>query len=232
MHVGPILVEVVLGNVKNVNLTVRRQSGAVRLSAPRRMRPEAIRAFVLSKVSWIERHQAKARAQPPPRAAVFVDGERHDVWGRPHLLTVTEAPGRSTVECEEGRMRLTVAPGANVERRRTIVAGWQREEVRRAATPLISRWESRLGVEVNRWFVRRMTTRWGSCNPLRGHIRFNSALAAKPPDCLEYVVVHELAHLLVPRHDARFYAVMDRHLPGWRTVRRTLDGTTAGDLRD
>lgn len=222
-EIDAIAVDVVRKNIKHVHLMVSPPTGHVRISAPRRMNLASIRAFAISKLDWIRRQQRRIRARAPETARRYVDGESHDVWGRRYRLEVRERHRRPSIRLGHETILLTVRPGADLATRDAIVSAWYREQVREAALPLIAAWEARMGVAVNRCFVQRMTTRWGSCHPSRRNVRLNAELGRRPPECLEYVVVHELAHLLEPRHDTRFYAVLDRHLPTWRHARRALN---------
>ncbi|MGD9897444.1 MAG: M48 family metallopeptidase, partial [Candidatus Methylacidiphilaceae bacterium] len=153
----------------------------------------------------------------------YRDGERHYLWGTSYPLRVVEGPGPRGVELQSDEILLRVPPGAASEKRAELLALWYRGLVRQAAAARIAQWEPRLGVKVKGVFVQRMKTRWGSCMIRRRHIRLNSELAKKPPDCFEYVVVHEMAHLLVRLHDARFKALLDRFLPDWRERQRRLN---------
>lgn len=218
-----ITVDVVLKNIKNLRLTVHPPAGRVRISAPKRTSMKTIRAFAVSKLEWIRKQQVKVREQERETPLEYVDGESHYAWGNRCLLRVSESEEPPSVGLESGSLRLQVRPGTDREKRQTVVEDWYREQVKTAVPPLLARWEPRLGVRVERFHVRQMKTRWGSCNPKARTIRLNSELARKPPELLEYLVVHELVHLLEPTHNARFYALMDRYMPDWKVHRRTLD---------
>ncbi len=233
---GDVTVEVVWKKVKNINLTVHPPLGRVRISAPRRMSLDTIRAFANSKLDWIRMHQARMREQAretpgetprdrprSPRDSEYVDGELHDVWGKRYLLAVSERDVPSSIGLNHDGLLLQVRPRTNRDQRRAVVESWYREQVRTAVPPLLARWEPRLGVKLERFQVRRMKTRWGSCTPSARTIRLNTELATKPPVLLEYIVVHELVHLLEPSHNARFVALMDRYMPDWRTHRDELN---------
>ncbi|OJW08882.1 MAG: metal-dependent hydrolase [Planctomycetales bacterium 71-10] len=223
IKLGEIPVDVTFKDIKNVHLSVLPPSGRVTISAPRRMRLDAIRVFAVSKLDWIKRQRIKIQSQEREPEREYVDRESHYVWGKRHLLRVLERPGPSGVRLEQGRLILEIRPGLDARRREALVETWCREELRREARPIVAAWEKRLGVELARFDVRRMKTRWGSCNPRRGSILLNTDLARKPRECLEYIVVHELTHLIEPTHNARFVALMDRHLPSWRSARKTLN---------
>jgi hypothetical protein len=195
----------------------------VRISAPRHTSLDTLRVFALSKLGWIRQQQAKLREQEREAPRDYVDRESHYLWGKRYLLTVLESDEPPAIDLEHRRMLLRVRPGTGEVRRQELVEEWYRERLKEAVPPLLARWQPRLGVEVERWFVQRMKTKWGSCNHRSGTIRLNTELAKKPPECLEYVVVHELVHLLEPTHNARFIALMDRAMPNWQVHRQTLN---------
>jgi predicted metal-dependent hydrolase len=209
-------------NVRSIRLSVHPPAGEVRISAPRWMSLDQIHAFAVSKLAWIEKHQARLRAQERAAPRGFVSGESHYLFGRLHPLRVAHAGRAPSVELTPGGLLLTVRPGTCAAKREAVVEAWYREELRRAAAPLIAHWERSLGVEVRRLYVQRMKSRWGSCNPVARTIRLNSELAKRAPEYLEYVVVHELVHLLEAGHGARFRDLMDGFLPGWRELRAGL----------
>lgn len=223
IELGGITVDVVLKDIKNVHLSVYPPEGRVRISAPRRMNLDTIRVFAIGKLDWIKQQQAKLRNQEREAPRDYVERESHYVWGRRYLLAITESDERPGVELRHRWMLLRVRPGALEDRRQTLVEEWYREQLKRAVPPLLARWQPLLGVEVERWFVQRMKTKWGSCNHRSRTIRLNTELAKKPAECLEYIVVHELVHLLEPTHNARFVALMDRFLPKWQFHREVLN---------
>jgi len=229
--VGDVTVEVVRKRVKNINLTVHPPLGRVRISAPKRMSLQTIHAFAEAKLDWIRKHQARMQEQareaprdrPRPRALEYVDRESHAVWGKRYSLAVSERDETFSVELNHDGMLLRVRPQTTRDQRRAVVEEWYRDQIRTAVPPLLTRWEPRLGVKLERYQVRRMKTRWGSCTPAARTIRLNTELATRPPELLEYIVVHELVHLLEPSHNARFVALMDRHMPDWRAHRDALN---------
>jgi len=223
IQLDDVTVDVVLKNIKNLRLTVHPPAGRVRISAPKRTSMKTIRAFAISKLEWIRKQQVKVREQERETPLEYVDREIHYAWGKPYLLRVSESDGPPSVGLEGGSMLLQVRPGTDRDKRQAVAEDWYREQVKTAVPPLLARWEPRLGVKVERFHVRQMKTRWGSCNPKARTIRLNTELARKPPELLEYLVVHELVHLLEPTHNARFYALMDRYMPDWKVHRRTLN---------
>jgi predicted metal-dependent hydrolase len=230
IEVGDISVDVVFKNIKNVHLSVHPPTGRVRISAPRWVKLDTLRVYAISKLDWIKKQQVKLQAQERETRREFLERESHFVWGQRYLLHVVEKDQASSVKLEHKQIVLTVRPKSNKAKRETVVSAWYRDEVRNAMTPLIAKWEAALGVKVNRVFVRRMKTRWGSCNPRTRNIHLNSELAKKPRECLEYVTVHELIHLLEPSHNARFVALMDKSMPNWRHIRDELNRAPLGHV--
>jgi predicted metal-dependent hydrolase len=220
---GDIAVDVVLKDIKNVHLSVYPPTGRVRISAPRRMSVDTIRVFAISKLEWIKRQQTRVRTQERESKREYLDRESHYVWGKRYLLKVLEEDAAPYVHVRSGAMVLRVRPGSSEETRASVVAAWYRQTLKTAAQPVIDLWEPRLSVTVRRLFVRQMRTKWGSCNPVTRSIRLNTELAKKPRECLEYVVLHEMVHLIERRHDERFRRYMDRFMPQWRQYRDELN---------
>lgn len=223
MLLGGIQIDVLRKDIKNVHLSVHPPAGRVRIAAPRHLSDDAIRAFAIRKLGWIRRQQAALQEQERETPREFLDRESHFVWGRRLLLRVVEADATPRVELSPRRLTLHARPRTPVSKRVQILEEWYRLQIRAALPPLVSRWANLMGVTVRHVFVQRMKTKWGSCNPRAGTIRLNTELARKPPECLEYLVVHEMAHLLERTHNPRFVALMDRFLPAWHSVRQTLN---------
>ncbi len=210
-------------HIKNVHLSVHPPTGRVRIAAPQDMDVRTVRLFAVAKLDWIKRQQRKLASQDrePPRE--FLDREGHYLWGRRMLLKVLEADAPRAVEVRHSALVLRVRPGDATDAREQTLAQFYRDQLKAESFPVIERWESRLGVHAQALFVRQMKTRWGSCNPTARTIRLNTELAKKPRECMEYVIVHELAHLLDATHGKTFIALLDRHLPHWRETRRFLN---------
>jgi len=223
LKLGDIVVDVVLKNIKNVHLSVYPPTGRVRISAPGRMNIDIIRVFAISKLDWIKQQQKKLREQQRETPREYVDRESHYVWGKRYLLAIRESDEPSSIELKHSRMLLRVRPGTVERSREALFEGWYREQIKAAVPPLLARWQPLMGVKVERFFVQRMKTRWGSCNHKARTIRLNTELAKKPAECLEYLVVHELIHLLEPTHNARFVALMDRFMSKWQFYREVLN---------
>jgi predicted metal-dependent hydrolase len=220
---GDIPVEVVLKDIKNIHLSVHPPTGRVRIAAPKRMSIDTIRVFAISKVDWIKRQQTKLREQERETPREYLDRESHYVWGKRYLLAVVASDEPPSVELRHSRMILRVRPRTHEDTRRVVIEEWYRERLKEAVPPLLARWEPLLGVNVDRFFVQRMKTKWGSCNPSRRSIRLNTELAKKPRECLEYIVAHEMVHLLEPTHNRRFVILMDELMPRWQSLRDSLN---------
>jgi len=223
LELAGIAVEVVRKDIKNVHLSVLPPVGRVRLSAPAKMNAATIRLFAISKLGWIKRQQKRLQSQVRESEREYVDRESHYVWGRRRLLKVVVEDVPPLVREVHGSLVLKVRPGADWEAREAVVAGWYRQQLKAAVPPLIKKWEPLLRVRVRRFFVQQMKTKWGSCNPTNGSLRLNTELAKKPRDCLEYIVVHEMAHLLEPTHNARFTDILERFMPQWRHHQESLN---------
>jgi predicted metal-dependent hydrolase len=209
--------------IKNVHLSVYPPSGQVRISAPRGMSLETIRLFAISKLGWIRQQQKKISEQErePPRE--YLDRESHYVWGKRYLLKLVEQDAPPAVELKHSHILLQTRPGTTEQKKQAILDQWYRAELKQAVPPLIVKWQPLMGVKVERFFIQRMKTRWGSCNPDSAHIRLNTDLARKPRECLEYLTVHEMVHLLEPTHNARFLTLMNQFMPNWRWCRQVLN---------
>ena len=223
VKLGNIAVDVVLKDIKNVHLSVHPPTGRVTISAPSRMTLDTIRVFAISKLGWIKQQQRKLQMQERETAREYLDRESHYVWGRRYLLKVSESEGPPSVELRHNRMHLRVRPGSDETKRHAIVEEWYREQLKQAVSPFVEKWEQLIGVKVRRVFVQRMKTKWGSCNHRARTIRLNTDLAKKPRECLEYLVVHELVHLLEPTHNAHFIGLMDQFMPKWSFYRQRLN---------
>jgi len=228
LNLGDIAVDVVFKDIKNVHLSVHPPAGRVRISAPRRMGRDTIRVFAISKLDWIKKQQRKLQGQERETPREYLDRESHYVWGQRYLLNVIECDGAPSIELRHDEMLLRLRPAADSRYAKAVVEEWYRDQIKKAVPSLIAKWEPVMGVKVARLYVRRMKTRWGSCTPRRRSIRLNTELAKKPPELLEYIVVHEMAHLIVRGHNGRFKSIMDQHLPHWRMHRRELNSAALG----
>lgn len=222
--VSGITIDVVRKPIKNLHLAVQPPDGRVRVAAPLHLSDDAIRLAILGRLAWIRRQQAHFAAQERQSPRQYVSGECHYVAGRAYRLRVLEADAAPQVRLAGGGfLELQVRPHSTPAQREAVLHAWYRQRLRDEIPALIARWEQVLGVQVTAWGIKRMKTRWGTCNPDAQRIWLNLELAKKPPACLEYVVVHELVHMLVRPHNAAFIAHMDRTLPNWRQWRDELN---------
>jgi len=223
LKLGDITIEVIQKDIKNIHLSVNPPDGEVRISAPLNINPEAIRAFALTKLIWIKEQQQKIRKQDRDIPRDFMERESHFVWGKRYLLSIIEIDEPPSVNLSHDKMILRVRPGTTPVKMKEIVQEWYRDLIRDIVPSLIEKWSPILGVSVEKLFVQQMKTKWGACSPNNGNIRLNSELGKKPKDYLEYVVLHEMAHLLEPTHNERFQAIMDRCMPNWRHLKDELN---------
>ncbi len=223
INLGDIAVDVVLKDIKNVHLSVHPPTGRVRISAPKRMSIDIIRVFAISKLDWIKQQQTKLREQERETPREYVERESHYLWGKRYLLTVSESDEPPAIEVKHSRMHLRVRPRTDEDKRKVLVEEWYRGQLKEAVPPLLARWQPLLDVRVERFFVQRMKTRWGSSNPDARTIRLNTELAKKPHACLEYIVVHEMIHFLESTHNTRFIGLLNRFMPQWSHYRESLN---------
>jgi len=223
LQLGDVSVDVVFKDIKNVHLSVHPPSGRVTISAPSRMSFENVRLFAISKLAWIKKQQRKFAQQERESPREYLERESHYVWGKRHLLRIEPTIRERGVRTEHRLLVLRVPKGASETERSEVIDFWYRAQLKQAAAPLIEKWEKRLDVSVRRWFVQKMKTKWGGSSPERRTIRLNLELAKKPPECLDYIVLHELVHFLEPNHGERFRALMDQYMPHWQSVRQTLN---------
>jgi len=223
INLGEIAVDVVQKDIKNIHLSVYPPSGRVRISAPLRMDIDTIRVFAIAKLGWIKSQQRKLREQEREAPREYLDRESHYVWGKRYLLKIELHDGAPEIELNHSKMILRIRAAASQERKQEVLEAWHREQLKVALPPLLAKWEKLLGVKAGRCFVQKMRTKWGSCSHDSGNIRLNTDLAKKPPECLEYIVVHELVHLLEPSHNQRFVFLMDQFMPKWKFYRDQLN---------
>jgi predicted metal-dependent hydrolase len=223
IQIGDVSICVNRKSVKNVHLSVHPPSGRVTLVAPAATRLEVARAYAISKLGWIRAQQAKLHSQVREAPRKFVERESHYLWGRRHLLTIAYEDTKPSITVDHRRITLTVRPGSDAEKRGNIMHEWHKSLLHRVVPSLIQKWEAKLRVSVGQYFLQRMKTKWGSCNHAAGHIRLNTQLATKPKDLLEYVIVHEMVHLIEPTHSERFLTILGKHYPSWREARTELN---------
>lgn len=225
---GDITISMAFKAIKNVHLTVLPPDGKVTLVAPLGTRPEVARAYAITKLQWIRQQQETLRLQAREKPRLFVERESHSVWGRRYLLSVVEADVKPHVKLDHKRITLMVRPGHDAAKRLDVMHEWHKSLLHALIPKLIAKWEPILGVKVSGYFLQRMKTKWGSCNHHAGNIRLNTELVKKPKDLVEYVLVHELSHLLEPTHNERFISLLDQHWPHWRECRAELNELPLG----
>ena len=223
IQLGDIPFLITWKKIKNVHLSVHPPSGRVTMAAPIETRLEVARAYAISKLSWIREQQSKLRHQAREAPRTFVERESHYLWGRRHLLTIVNRETKPFVSLDHRRITLTVRPGSDPQKRADVIHEWHKSLLHELVPLLIKKWEPRLNVRVARYFLQRMKTKWGSCNHEAGHIRLNTQLVRKPKDLLEYVIVHEMVHLIEPTHSDRFLTILGEHYSTWREARAELN---------
>ncbi len=223
IQLGDIVIAMTRKNIKHVHLSVHPPTGRVTLVAPIGTRPEVARAYAISKLGWIRDQQTKLLRQARETPRQYVERESHYLWGRRYLLSIVEMDAKPLVRLSHRRITLAVRPGSTSERRGEVMHEWHKALLHEAVPPLIRTWEARLGVTVSGYFLQRMKTKWGGCNHRAGNIRLNTELVKKPKDLLEYVVVHEMLHLIEPTHNERFVALQSEHYPTWREAQADLN---------
>ncbi|UWP97801.1 M48 family metallopeptidase [Aliiroseovarius crassostreae] len=225
IEVAGLAVELVRKNIKNLHIGVYPPAGHVRVAAPPSIGDDAVRVAVLTKLSWVKAKQLEFANQEREAIRRYVSGETHFVFGNARRLQVNSGDARRhRIELPPGdRLVFSVPKDSNQIQRAAWLEGWYRTELKEKVKPRIEKWVQRLGVAVPRWGVRRMKTKWGSCNPEKSIIWVNSELAKKPLICLDYVILHEMAHFISPRHDEEFIRVLDLHMPNWRQIRSDLN---------
>ena len=222
IQLGEISVLVTRKDIKHVHLSVHPPTGRVTLVAPVGIPLDVARAYAISRLGWIRNHQAKLRTQAREAPRRFVERESHYLWGRRHLLTIVQRETKPFVSLDHRRITLTVRPGSDPQKRAAVMHEWHKRLLHFVPS-LIRKWELRLNVRVAGYFLQRMKTKWGSCNYKATHIRLNTQLVTKPKDLLEYVIVHEMVHLIDPTHSDRFLTILGEHYPTWREARAELN---------
>lgn len=223
MEAGGFQVKVVRKRIRNINLYVKPPDGRVEVSAPYGAGDAAIAAFVCRKAAWIRSKQAALRERVPRPPRQWVSGESFFLWGREYLLRVAE--GNWSLRFSGSEAFFTVKPGSTAEQREAWIREWYRDRLVRQAEILLPAWSERTGLVPASWQTKFMRTRWGTCNTVTRKIWLNPRLALKPPECLDYVILHELAHLRVRDHGPDFRAILDRYMPAWKDIRRRLNSS-------
>ena len=229
IRLGEIAIALTRKDVKHVHLSVHPPSGRITLVAPNSTRSEVARAYAISKLGWIRDQQAKMRGQARETPRQFVERESHYLWGRRYLLIVREKEEKPSIRLSHRTIMLTVRHGSSAAKRAAVMHEWHKSLLHESVRELIARWEPKLDLDVAGYFLQRMKTKWGSCNHQARTIRLNTELVKKPKDLVEYVVVHELLHLIEPTHNERFFGLISKHYPAWREARAELNELPLGD---
>ncbi|MCX6930183.1 MAG: SprT family zinc-dependent metalloprotease [Verrucomicrobia bacterium] len=227
--VNGLAVQIVRKAIKNLHLGVYPPNGRVRVAAPLAVTDAAVRLAVIGKLGWIKRQQARFEAQPRQSEREMVSGESHYFLGSRYRLRVIERNGATSVALRnKSTLELHVRPETDAGQRNRILHHWYRRQLKELIPPLIEKWQMVLGVAVEEWGVKKMKTKWGTCNIEARRIWLNLELAKKPVPCLEYIIAHEMVHLLERHHNDRFIAIMDKSLPHWRSCRHQLNAAPLG----
>jgi|TARA_A100001518_G_C1227078_1_gene78801 hypothetical protein len=226
IQVGELEVEIVRKPIRNLHLGVYPPDGRVRVAAPPKVSNDAIRVAVVSRLGWIKRHIRSFEAQPRQSERNYVSGETHYHLGKQYRLKLLERAGPSSVELRQSDwIEIRVPKGKDRDFRERVMQRWQRATLKKVSASLVSDWAERLGIPEPSLGVKRMKTKWGSCNAGDNRVWLNLELIKKPSECLNYVVLHEMAHLIEPNHGEQFVALLDRYMPNWRNLRDRLNST-------
>ncbi len=223
IQLGEITIDVTHKDVKNIHLSVYPPVGKVRITAPMHMELDTIRIYAISKLGWIKKQQEKIRNQEREAPREFLNRESHYFNGKRYLLRIEYVDTTPKVELQHETMVLHVRPGATIEKMQSVLDEWYRHHLKEKIVDLIDHWEKIIPVKVNEFGVKKMKTKWGTCNTEAKRIWLNLELAKKPPECLEYIIVHEMIHLLERRHNQRFIRLMNEYMPKWRFYRDELN---------
>lgn len=224
LQVGGIEAVVLYKPVKNLHLNVLPPVGKVRVTAPQNMNDDAIRTFLATRISWIKKQQAKFKQQERQTPREYVSGETHYFFGKKYRLEVVHAETKESVQIKgKNKIILTVKPKSNVLKRERLMQDWYRDELRTFLNQAVEQWEKKIGVKTKQWGIRRMKTRWGTCNHKAKRIWFNLELVKKPVSCIEYVITHELIHLIEEKHGDKFVALMNKYKPKWQDEKEELN---------
>jgi predicted metal-dependent hydrolase len=219
-----LTINVTRKNIKNINLTIHPPKGEIRVSVPLNINDEAVRLFAISKLHWIKKNQAKIKAQTRQKPKEFISGESHYYQGKKYLLNVISYPDKPKIEIRNNTyLDLYIKEGSDINERRQTLINWYRKQIKIEIPPLIKKWEKIMDVEVKEWGVKRMKTKWGTCNIQAQRIWLNLELIKTPKQCLEYVIVHEITHFFERNHNTRFKEIMTHFLPNWTVYKEQLN---------
>jgi predicted metal-dependent hydrolase len=213
-------------DIKNLHLNILPPDGKIRVSAPKRMDDRSVRVFIISKLPWLEKHVNRFKERPRETPMEYISGESHYFKGEKYLLNVVEYGGKPYITINNNKyIDFYVKKDADLEEKKKIFLLWQREELAKELSGVFNKWQEIMGVSAEEWRIKRMKTKWGTCNTSAKRIWINLELAKKPVYCIEYIVVHELAHLIERNHNKRFTAVMDKFIPQWRSYKKELNSS-------
>jgi len=230
INVGDIFVNVIHKDIKNVHLSVHPPQGRVTISAPLRMDLETIRLFCISKLGWIRKQQVKLKNQKREAAREYITRESHYYLGQRYLLKVVEQNTAPKVVLKHGTIELYIREGTSITKRKEILQGWYRQQLRALIPQYIAKLEKKMNIKVAEVGIRIMKTKWGTCNPKAKRIWLNTELAKKPIESIEYILIHEMVHLLERKHNETFIAYMDKFLPKWKHLREELNRSALGHV--
>ena len=223
LQLGNITIDVETKDIKNIHLSVYPPNGKVRIAAPEYMELDTIRVFAINKLEWIKKQQATFKNQVRETPREYIEKESHYFQGERYLLNVIEHDAKPKVLLNHNTIELYVRPNTSTEKRKSILDEWYRAEMKKIIPPLLKKWENKIGVKANDFGIKQMRTKWGSCNIISKRIWLNLELAKKPSICMEYILVHELVHLLERNHNDRFIRFMNEFMPKWRFHRDELN---------
>lgn len=223
IQLGDITVEVTQKDIKNVHLSVYPPFGQVKIAAPNRMDLDTIRIYAISKLSWIRKQQAKIKAQKREAPRAYLTKESHYYLGKRYLLKVIEHHSSPIVKLKHNTIELYIRPETDTAKRKEILDNWYRTQLKELVPKYILKWEKEMKVKVNEFGIKKMKTKWGTCNIAAQRIWLNLELAKKPISCLEYIIIHEMTHLLERNHNNRFVALMNQFMPNWKEVKEELN---------
>ncbi len=222
-HFGDLSVKLTRKDIKNVHLTVHPPNGHITLAAPIGTRTDVARAYAISRLDWIRKQQAQLASQNRETKRQFITRESHYLWGKRYLLDIQFKEQKPGVTLDHRKIYLQIRPGSSRQKRCEIMHEWHKTQLHREIPPLLRKWEKKMGVSVAAYFLQRMKTKWGSCNHKAGNLRLNTELVKKPKDLLEYIIVHEMIHLIEATHSERFFALLTKHYPRWQEARAELN---------
>lgn len=223
MEVGSLKIRVIRKDIKNIHLAVYPPNGTIRLASPRNVKDDTLRLFVVSKLGWIRQQQRRFQRQEREGTREYIERESHYYLGKRYLLKVVEKNTAPQISITNRSIMMQVRPATKPAKRQEILEDWYRRQLKEVISPLVDKWEKKIGVKSNSWSIRKMRTKWGTCNTDSRRISFNLELAKKPIECIEFVVVHELVHLIERRHNERFAAHMTRLMRKWNVVKEKLN---------